>query len=134
MPRCGSLSWVLTGLVGLGVTAAPAGHAQSAPAEGQQVVLVTGSTSGLGREVARRLASDGAHVIVHGRNRERTTRGFEVGQLLRIYDRDNSDYVIVTEDVEASFARVEAILVAERLKRDRQAGLGDFVRGMGIGQ
>jgi len=44
------------------------------------------------------------------------------------------DYVIVNEDVEASVARVEAILVAERLKRDRQAGLGDFVRGMGVGQ
>jgi NAD(P)-dependent dehydrogenase (short-subunit alcohol dehydrogenase family) len=41
------------------------------PAEGQQVVLVTGSTDGLGAEVARRLAARGAHVIVHGRNRER---------------------------------------------------------------
>jgi NAD(P)-dependent dehydrogenase (short-subunit alcohol dehydrogenase family) len=37
----------------------------------QQVILVTGSTGGLGREVARRLAAGGAHVIVHGRNRER---------------------------------------------------------------
>jgi NAD(P)-dependent dehydrogenase (short-subunit alcohol dehydrogenase family) len=35
------------------------------------VILVTGSTGGLGREVARRLAAQGAHVIVHGRNRER---------------------------------------------------------------
>ncbi len=46
-------------------------RAQARPGPGQQVVLVTGSTSGLGREVARRLASDGAHVIVHGRNVER---------------------------------------------------------------
>jgi len=37
----------------------------------QPVALVTGSTDGLGREVARRLAAGGAHVIVHGRNRER---------------------------------------------------------------
>ena len=44
------------------------------------------------------------------------------------------DYIIVNEDVEASVAQVEAILAAERLKRDRQAGLGDFVRGMGVGQ
>jgi NAD(P)-dependent dehydrogenase (short-subunit alcohol dehydrogenase family) len=35
------------------------------------VALVTGSTDGLGREVARRLAASGAHVIVHGRNVER---------------------------------------------------------------
>jgi NAD(P)-dependent dehydrogenase (short-subunit alcohol dehydrogenase family) len=37
----------------------------------RQVVLITGSTDGLGREVARRVAATGAHVIVHGRNRER---------------------------------------------------------------
>ena len=46
-----------------------------APREGEsmkgQVVLVTGSTDGLGREVARRVAAAGAHVIVHGRNAER---------------------------------------------------------------
>ena len=41
------------------------------PSENQSVVLVTGSTSGLGREVAFRMAARGAHVIVHGRNRER---------------------------------------------------------------
>ena len=40
---------------------------------GVQVILITGSTDGLGREVARRLAAAGAHVIVHGRNRERGT-------------------------------------------------------------
>ena len=42
---------------------------------GQQVVLVTGSTSGLGREVALRLGAMGWHVIVHGRSQE---RGLEV--------------------------------------------------------
>lgn len=50
------------------------GWAAPAPKGGSQegqVVLVTGSTGGLGREVARRLASRGAHVIVHGRNVER---------------------------------------------------------------
>jgi NAD(P)-dependent dehydrogenase (short-subunit alcohol dehydrogenase family) len=54
---------------------APAG-AQARAAAGaepqeRKVVLVTGSTDGLGREVALRLAATGAHVIVHGRNRER---------------------------------------------------------------
>jgi NAD(P)-dependent dehydrogenase (short-subunit alcohol dehydrogenase family) len=41
------------------------------PSASTRVVLVTGSTDGLGREVARRLAAEGAHVIVHGRNAER---------------------------------------------------------------
>lgn len=36
-----------------------------------RVILITGSTSGLGREVALRLARRGAHIIVHGRNEER---------------------------------------------------------------
>ena len=49
------------------------GSAQSgeAPTAGQQIVLVTGSTSGLGREVALRMGARGAHVIVHGRDQER---------------------------------------------------------------
>jgi NAD(P)-dependent dehydrogenase (short-subunit alcohol dehydrogenase family) len=51
--------------------------AESAPAAGSdsadpaQVILITGSTSGLGAELARRLAGRGAHVIVHGRDRDR---------------------------------------------------------------
>jgi NAD(P)-dependent dehydrogenase (short-subunit alcohol dehydrogenase family) len=36
-----------------------------------KVVLVTGSTDGLGRDVARRIAAAGAHVIVTGRSVER---------------------------------------------------------------
>jgi NAD(P)-dependent dehydrogenase (short-subunit alcohol dehydrogenase family) len=67
-------------LVALGLAAGTAGAAGaqelapvagSGPAEGQRIVLVTGSTGGLGREVARRLAHDGAHLIVHGRDLER---------------------------------------------------------------
>jgi NAD(P)-dependent dehydrogenase (short-subunit alcohol dehydrogenase family) len=34
------------------------------------VILITGSTGGLGREVALHMASTGAHIIVHGRNEE----------------------------------------------------------------
>jgi NAD(P)-dependent dehydrogenase (short-subunit alcohol dehydrogenase family) len=41
------------------------------PSASQRIALITGSTDGLGREVARRLAAAGAHVIVHGRNVER---------------------------------------------------------------
>ena len=37
----------------------------------QRIIMVTGSTGGLGREVARALAEMGDHVILHGRNIER---------------------------------------------------------------
>lgn len=56
--------------VGLAMTA-PAVRAQSVPRPGQKVALVTGSTSGLGREVALRLGAMGMYVIVHGRDEER---------------------------------------------------------------
>ena len=36
-----------------------------------KTVLITGSTDGLGREIARGLAEAGAHVILHGRDAER---------------------------------------------------------------
>ncbi|MEQ1611899.1 MAG: guanylate kinase, partial [Hyphomicrobiaceae bacterium] len=40
------------------------------------------------------------------------------------------DYVIINEDLERSTAQLIAILTAERLKRERQVGLTDFVRGL----
>ena len=46
-------------------------QATPVPEPGQQVALVTGSTSGLGRELALRLGARGEHVIVHGRSEER---------------------------------------------------------------
>ena len=43
---------------------------------------------------------------------------------------DEYDYVIVNEDLDRSFGELRAILVAERLKRERQVGLGAFVGGL----
>jgi guanylate kinase len=40
------------------------------------------------------------------------------------------DYVIVNRDIDQAFAEVRAILAAERLKRERQTGLSDFVRSV----
>jgi guanylate kinase len=44
------------------------------------------------------------------------------------------DYIIVNRDVNESVARVEGILAAERLRRDRQIGLSDFVKGLREGR
>jgi guanylate kinase len=40
------------------------------------------------------------------------------------------DYVVINRDLDQAFAEVTAILAAERLKRERQPGLSDFVRGL----
>ena len=40
------------------------------------------------------------------------------------------DYIIVNDDLEVSIQRVRAILLAERLKRHRQVGLAEFVKGL----
>src|SRR5262245_44611275 len=43
------------------------------------------------------------------------------------------DYVIVNHDLEDSASKAQAILTAERLKRERQSGLSDFVRELRAG-
>jgi guanylate kinase len=40
------------------------------------------------------------------------------------------DYVLVNDDLSRTFARLRAILSAERLRRDRQTGLARFVEGL----
>jgi NAD(P)-dependent dehydrogenase (short-subunit alcohol dehydrogenase family) len=97
--RTTTLSRRTTLLAGIGLALCASGRhvfAQSAAASGRtpeneaywarmgvsltgKTALVTGSTDGLGKEVARQLASLGALVIVHGRNRE---RGEEVVKLI----------------------------------------------------
>ena len=40
------------------------------------------------------------------------------------------DYVIINRDVDHAFEELVTILKAERMRRDRQPGLSDFVRGL----
>jgi guanylate kinase len=40
------------------------------------------------------------------------------------------DYIVINHDVAQSVAQTLAILQAERLRRDRQVGLGEFVKGL----
>ena len=74
-------------LLALGTTACLMGASPmfaaetDAASEGDRpVALVTGSTRGLGEEVARRLAAQGFHVIVHGRS---VSRGEQLVEELR---------------------------------------------------
>lgn len=73
-----------------------------------QVALVTGSTSGLGREIARGLAEAGATVIVNGRNAERLNATVKS---LRRAGRDAHGFQFdVTNEsaIEDSVRRIEA--------------------------
>ena len=40
------------------------------------------------------------------------------------------DYVVVNRDLDHAYAEVQAIVTAERLRRDRRPGLFDFVSGL----
>jgi guanylate kinase len=44
------------------------------------------------------------------------------------------DYIIVNRDIDSSTRRVQAILQAERLRRERQVGLSEFVKALREGQ
>ena len=43
------------------------------------------------------------------------------------------DFVIINNDIDESVAQARAILIAERLRRTRQTGLADLVRGLRAG-
>lgn len=89
-----------------------------------KTVLITGSTSGLGREVAERLGSMGATVIVHGRNEE---RGAEV--VNAINEAGPGDAVFYRADL-GSLSEVKAL--AERVK-DQHGRLHLLINNAGIG-
>ena len=43
------------------------------------------------------------------------------------------DYILVNRNIDSAVAQVKAILQAERLRRDRQVGLTDFVKKLRVG-
>ena len=53
---------------------------------GNKLALVTGSTQGIGKEVASRLLREGATVIINGRSQDRIDAAIdELGDLGKIY-------------------------------------------------
>ena len=51
------------------------------------------------------------------------------GQLVGFYlVMGQYDYVVINSDLDRAFIEARSILCAERLKRERQPGLSDFVR------
>src|SRR5271156_5959456 len=88
-----------------------------------KTALVTGSTDGVGRYVAERLAEEGARVIVHGRDR---ARGEAVVERIK---RQGGDARLLIADL-SSLAEVRSL--AEAVKRETD-GLDALVNNAGIG-
>ncbi len=106
------------------VTACADRDGPAVPGDGQQVVLITGSTSGLGREVAYRMADAGAHVIVHGRDAER-------GEA--VVRKINEDSPGSARFYRADFAGLDAVeALATAILRDYER-LDVLVNNAGIG-
>lgn len=74
-------------------------------------------------ELRRRLESRGqdAEDVIH----KRMQKSWD-----EISHWDGYDYVLVNDDLEASFERLKTIVSAERLRLAQQPGLMDFVRGL----
>jgi NAD(P)-dependent dehydrogenase (short-subunit alcohol dehydrogenase family) len=79
--------------------------------------LVTGSSSGIGEAIARRLASDGASIIIHGRNAERAEQvateirqgGSEAHVVIGELSRDDSALQII-DDIAAKGLSVDILV------------------------
>lgn len=97
--------------------------AQNARGDLVSIFILPPSTAELERRLKAR-AQDSAEVVA-----KRMARAADEMSHYREYD-----YIIVNRVVEESVAAVQAILAAERLKRDRQIGLDDFVRALREGQ
>jgi NAD(P)-dependent dehydrogenase (short-subunit alcohol dehydrogenase family) len=91
----------------------------------QQTILVTGSTDGLGRQVARELAARGGTVLVHGRDEGRVRAA-----LAEIHDATGSDRLRGYVADLASLAEVRRL--ADEVTRDNER-LHVLVNNAGIG-
>jgi short-subunit dehydrogenase len=76
------------------------------------VVLVTGASAGIGRAAAARFAAKGAHVLVHGRDPDRTQKAAdEVGGRALVADLSSpaDRHRLITEALDA-FGRVDVVI------------------------
>jgi NAD(P)-dependent dehydrogenase (short-subunit alcohol dehydrogenase family) len=85
--------------------------------------LVTGSTDGVGRLVARRLGAEGAHVLVHGRDRERGEH------VVASIEEAGGTAEYLKADL-AALAEVRGLAEAARQRTD---GLAILINNAGIG-
>lgn len=91
----------------------------NAPDDVVSVFILPPSIPELRSRLERR-AEDSADVIA----RRLAAAGNEIGRWV------DYNYVLVNDDLDRTFSRLRAILAAERLRRERQKGLDEFVSGL----
>jgi 3-oxoacyl-[acyl-carrier protein] reductase len=74
--------------------------------------LVTGSTRGIGEAIVRRLAAEGARVIVHGRN------SAEAGPLLNALRAEGADTAFALGDLNTDAEADHVVSQALRLSKE----------------
>ena len=98
---------------------------------GQQI-----RNSGLGRDVVSifvlppSIAELEARLRARGQDSDAVIAGRMAKSQAEISHWAEYDYVVINRDLDQAFAAVKTILAAERLKRDRQPWLAEFVRGL----
>jgi NAD(P)-dependent dehydrogenase (short-subunit alcohol dehydrogenase family) len=120
-------AWIFSVFAAAMLLLAPRAEAQPATGElsyAGKTVLVTGSTDGLGREIARALAADGAHVIVHGRNAE---RGQALVDEIRAAGKGSATFIA------ADLASLQAVNAFAAMVAQRYPKLDLLVNNAGVG-
>ena len=121
----------------------PKGPVQQAMAEGRDTLFDIDwqggqqiRNSSLGRDVVSIFVLPPSIAELEARLRGRAQDSDEViaGRMAKSRDEISHwaeyDYVIVNKDIDQAFEELLTILKAERMRRDRQPGLSDFVRGL----
>jgi len=89
-----------------------------------KVCLVTGATNGIGKEIARNLAGQGATVLLHGRNRAKAE---QVREELRLDTGNHEIHVLI-----ADFASLDDVRALAEQVRDLDRGLHVLANNAGL--
>jgi NAD(P)-dependent dehydrogenase (short-subunit alcohol dehydrogenase family) len=91
----------------------------------ERIIFITGSTDGLGRRIAERLSQPGAHLVLHGRDRNRgqdvAASIIEAGGTASFFQADLSSLTEVrrlAEAVAAAHPHLDVLV--------NNAGIADF--------
>ncbi|KAB8308981.1 SDR family NAD(P)-dependent oxidoreductase [Rouxiella chamberiensis] len=88
-----------------------------------KIILITGSTDGVGRKVAERLAVSGNKILIHGRNHQ---RGEDVVQFIRNQGGDATFY-------HADFSSLDGVRQLAAEVRQEHSKLDVLINNAGIG-